>query len=76
MLCVRHGPDPDAHARKPLAVAAAYSLKRWAKWTLYTQNGELEIDNPSVGGQQTESVHFAPGYARCGNCSVPSRSSR
>ncbi len=34
--------------KNPLAVAAAYSLKRWAKLTLYVQNGELEIDNNPV----------------------------
>lgn len=31
-----------------LAVASAYSLKRWAKLTIYAQNGELEIDNNPV----------------------------
>ena len=34
--------------KNPLAVAAAYSLKRWVKLTLYTLNGELEIDNNPV----------------------------
>jgi transposase len=34
--------------KNPLAMAAAYSLKRWSKLTLYTQNGALEIDNNLV----------------------------
>ncbi len=34
--------------KNPLAVATAYSLKRWDKLTLYTQNGQLEIDNNPI----------------------------
>ncbi len=34
--------------KNPLAVAAAYSLKRWDKLTLYAQNGQLEIDNNPI----------------------------
>jgi transposase len=34
--------------KNPMAVATAYCLKRWAKLTLYAQNGELEIDNNPV----------------------------
>lgn len=34
--------------KNPLAVAVAYSLKRWHKLTLYAQNGQLEIDNNPI----------------------------
>ena len=34
--------------KNPLAVATAYSLKRWVKLTLYVQNGTLEIDNNPI----------------------------
>ena len=34
--------------KNPLAAAAAYSLKRWDKLTLYAQNGQLEIDNNPI----------------------------
>jgi len=34
--------------KNPLAVATAYCLKRWDKLTLYTQNGQLEIDNNPI----------------------------
>ena len=34
--------------KNPLAVATAYSLNRWDKLVLYTQNGTLEIDNNPV----------------------------
>jgi transposase len=34
--------------KNPLAQAAAYTLKRWSKLTIYTQNGQLEIDNNLV----------------------------
>lgn len=34
--------------KSPLAVATAYSLKRWTELTLYTQNGQLEIDNNPI----------------------------
>jgi transposase len=34
--------------KNPLAMAAAYSLKRWDKLVAYTQNGLLEIDNNPV----------------------------
>lgn len=34
--------------KNPLAIATAYSLKRWEKLVLYSQNGKLEIDNNPV----------------------------
>lgn len=34
--------------KNPLAVATAYSLKRWGKLILYAQNGQLEIDNNPI----------------------------
>ena len=34
--------------KNPLAVATAYSLNRWDKLVLNTQNGTLEIDNNPV----------------------------
>lgn len=34
--------------KNPLAVATAYSLKRWDKLALYAQNGMLEIDNNPI----------------------------
>lgn len=34
--------------KNPLAIATAYSLKRWNKLMLYAQNGQLEIDNNPI----------------------------
>lgn len=34
--------------KNPLAVATAYSLRRWDKLVLYTKNGQLEIDNNPI----------------------------
>ena len=34
--------------KNQLAVASTYSLKRWNKLALYTQNGQLEIDNNPI----------------------------